>query len=511
MPSQPMLLAMSEKAERAPGAEAVPRAARLKEPNRKQFVMDSFDLEKLIPADHLARGIWALVESLPTDGFLAENKSVEGHAGRPRTSPKMLLAVWAYGYSQGITQARALEREMEYEPALRWLAGNQVLSFRTLSEFRAAHGEALKASFAGLLGILDQENWIDLTELTLDGTKVQANAGSSSRRREKTLQEHIAQASAVVEQLAHKETSAEISKRCAAARQRAAAERMERLQQAGRELEEIRKTKRAGEKDQARVSLTDPETRLMKDGHGGFALSYNAQVLTETRNKIVVDVAVTQDANDQKQMTPALERIEAERRLPATLIVDGGYITAANLAAAEIKHVDLVGPELDRETQQARNCAQSLKHAGISAEFGPAAFIPIEQGQALQCPAGKRLGLQQDRLAYRQYISSRSDCACCPHQAQCSPKGQRIVKVRRANAAVAAYRRKSQEIGHRERYKKRGAVAEFPHAWWKEKYGLRMLHLRGRAKAEIEMRWAALTYNMQQWVRLSWLPKLALA
>ena len=232
---------------------------------------------------------------------------------------------------------------------------------------------------------------------------------------------------------------------------------------------------------------------------------------TTTLQTILVNVAVTQDASDQKQMTPALERIAAEQQLPATLLVDGGYTTAANIAAAETQHVDLVGPELDREAQQARNCAQSLQQAGISAEFGPSAFIQIEDGKALQCPAGKRLGLQQDGVAYRQYISRQSDCASCAHQAHCSPKGQRTVKVQRSNAAVEAYRRKMQESKSQQLYKKRGAVAEFPHAWWKDKFGLRALHLRGRAKAEIEMRWAALTYNMQQWVRLSWLPKLAVA
>ena len=225
----------------------------------------------------------------------------------------------------------------------------------------------------------------------------------------------------------------------------------------------------------------------------------------------MVNVAVTQDASDQNQMAPALERIAAEQQLPVTLIVDGGYTTAANIASAEAKQVDLVGPELDRHAQQARNCAHSLQQAGISAEFGPSAFIQIEDGKALQCPAGKRLGLRQDRVEYRQYVSRKSDCASCAHQAQCSPKGQRMVKVRRDNAAVEAYQRKCQDSGHRERYKKRGAVAEFPHAWWKDKFGLRVLHLRGRVKAEIEMRWAALTYNMQQWVRLSWLPKLAVA
>ena len=228
--SQPMLLDLPERDLPAAGNPRPAPAPRLKQPNRDQFVMDNFDVDQLIPADHLARGIWAVVESLPTEGFLKENKSVEGHAGRPRISPKMLLAMWVYSYSQGRGQAREIEREMKYEPALRWLAGNLMVSFRTLSEFRVAHGEALRETFAELLGLFAEQGLVDLTELTLDGTKIKAHASSDTRRREKTLREHIAKAAEVVKALEQPEAASEISKRQSAARKRAADQMHERLQ-----------------------------------------------------------------------------------------------------------------------------------------------------------------------------------------------------------------------------------------------------------------------------------------
>jgi len=510
MPSQPMLLEMPEDVAPRKPAPA-PRAPRLKEPNRKQLIIDNIDLDQLIPAGHLARGIWAVVQCLPTEGFLKENKSVEGHAGRPRMSPKMLLAIWVYGYSQGIGQARELAEEMKYEPALRWLAGNIMVNFRTLSEFRVAHGEALKETFAELLGLFAEQGLVDLTELTLDGTKIKANASSDTRRREKTLQEHIAKAAEAVKNLEQAEAATEISNRQRAARKRAAEELHERLQLGVRELEEIRKGKTAKEQEEARVSLTDPEARLMKDGQGAFGLNYNVQVLTETKNKVVVDVAITQEGNDQRQLAPAMERLSENEQLPKTIIIDGGYRTAAAIEAADENGVDLIGPPLDTATQQVRNCAQSLKQAGIATEFGPSAFIQIEEGAALQCPAGKRLGLKQTSRDFQQYVSNKSDCAGCPHQPQCSPKGQRWVKVKLDNEAVKAYDKRMREAENQERYKKRGPVAEFPHAWWKDKCGLRQFHVRGKVKVEIEAWWVALTYNIQQWIRLSGAPKLAVA
>jgi hypothetical protein len=60
-------------------------------------------------------------------------------------------------------------------------------------------------------------------------------------------------------------------------------------------------------------------------------------------------------------------------------------------------------------------------------------------------------------------------------------------------------------------YRQRGAVAEFPNAWIKDKLGLRQFRLRGLIKVSLEVLWAALTYNIQQWVRLSWRAKLVLA
>ena len=92
--SQPMLLELPEQDAPPPGKPKPAAPARLKEPNRDQFVIDNIDLNQLIPPDHLARSIWAVVQDLPTEGFLKDNKSVEGHAGRPRISPKMLLAIW---------------------------------------------------------------------------------------------------------------------------------------------------------------------------------------------------------------------------------------------------------------------------------------------------------------------------------------------------------------------------------------------------------------------------------
>ena len=85
-----------------------------------------------------------------------------------------------------------------------------------------------------------------------------------------------------------------------------------------------------------------------------------------------------------------------------------------------------------------------------------------------------------------------------------------MVVRKQDSAAVAAFRAKMQSDPAKQIYRRRAQIAEFPNAWIKEKIGLRRFRLRGRAKVRAEALWACLTYNVQQWLRLSWRAKLHL-
>lgn len=511
MPTPGVLLELPEP-EPVYGPEPKP-VPRLKRPERNQLVFGTVDLEKLIPEDHLARAVWDLAQKLPEEGFLRENKSVEGHAGRPRLAPRMLVSIWVYGYSQGIGLAETIAEHMKYEPGLRWLSGDGTVSGRTLGDFRTEHGQALRDMFQALLAMLEEAGLIDLEQVTLDGTKVKASASASSFRREKTLRERMEQASEVVRQLSEKGEAEEISRRHTAARKRAAEERDTRLKKALEELEAIRANKKNDEeREQARVSLTDPESRVMKDGKGGFAPSYNVQLVTDTKNKVIVGVGITQRANDQDELRAALDKLAEQGRLPKQVMVDGGYTTANNIALADERKIELIGPPLERGQRQVKNLAQSLNTAGIAPEFAPSAFRILEDRGVLECPAGKQLHRRTDSAKYAQYWADASDCAACEHRPQCCPKsGRRTVKIQKTDARVIEFDRKMRQPDQQEIYARRGEVAEFPHAWIKDKLGLRQFHVRGLPKVEIEAYWVALTYNMQQWVRLVWRPKLVAA
>jgi transposase len=77
-------------------------AVRLREPNRKQLILKAEDLDSLIGAEHVARAIWRVLERMDLTRFYQAIKAREGSAGRAATDPKMLLALWLYGLSEGI-------------------------------------------------------------------------------------------------------------------------------------------------------------------------------------------------------------------------------------------------------------------------------------------------------------------------------------------------------------------------------------------------------------------------
>ena len=100
-----------------------------------------------------------------------------------------MIAVWLYGYSRGVTSGRELERQMEYEPGLMWLTGMEVINHRTLSDFRIEHGEALTDLFAQMLVVLSDAGLVRMQLVAHDGTKIRAQAGADSFRREATIRE----------------------------------------------------------------------------------------------------------------------------------------------------------------------------------------------------------------------------------------------------------------------------------------------------------------------------------
>ena len=491
---------------------------RLAAVNRQQMVMRAIEVERLIEEDHPARSIWELVGRLDLSRYYADIAAVEGRAGREHTDPQVLISLWLYAYSRGISSAREMARRCEYEPAFQWLCALEPVSHRTLSGFRSDHQAALDDLFVQVLGMLSAEGLITLERVTLDGTKIKANAGGNTFRRQETLEAHLQLAREQVrlmeEQAAAEEQRA---KRQVAARRRAARQRRSRLEAAVREVERLQREKKDDrESFVARASSTDPEAHVMRNGEGGTVPSYNVQLLTDTTHGLIVNVEATTEAVDHRQLAPALDRCaQTLGRHPGQIVADGDYTNHASVQAAANCGVDFYGSW--QESWKPRERDAQGRHAAFLAS----AFPYDAEQDCFTCPAGKILthrAIQNRQHGVRVHVyrAPREACRTCALRRQCAPPKARPAWVRSISrleepAATRAFKTKMATAEAQQIYAQRSRIAEFPHAWIKERCGLRQFRCRGRLKATMEATWAALSYNLTRWFALRRRPTLTTA
>jgi transposase len=495
-------------------AEREKAAPRLKAVDRNQLMLRTVDVEQLIEEDHPARAIWAFTGRMEWSGFCASIQALEGVAGREAWDPRLLGSLWLYAYSRGIGSAREITRRCGYDPAFQWLTGLQAVNNHTLADFRVGYESELDELFAQTLGLLSAEGLITLERVMHDGTKIRACAGADSFRREERIRTHLEAARAQVAAMG--DPRAEPSARQRAARQRAARERTQRLEQALEELGKIRQAKVGAEaKDQVRVSQSDPEARVMKQGDGGFAPSYNAQISTDAAHGLIVGVGLTQSGSDYGELLGAVTRVEhSTGQKPQQVVADGGFTSRENIVAMSQEGVDLIGSLGEHNAQS----AGQLHRRGVAEAFYPQAFAYDAEQDVYRCPAGQLLRHDGQSkgigIVQHLYGASAEICALCRFKAQCCPqnesKGRRITRAVEA-PVVQAFKTKMQTETAKAIYRLRGPVAEFPNAWIKAKIGLRQFRVRGLRKVGMEALWACLTYNIQQWIRLSWRVQLQAA
>jgi transposase len=322
---------------------------RLQTANRQQLFWRPTNLEELLAPDHVARAIWAVVEGLDLSAFTADIRAVEEHEGRPAIDPHLLLAVWLYAFSEGVGSARAVDRLCDQHDAYRWILGGVSVNYHTLSDFRWKHPRALEQLFTDILAGLIHAELVDFEQVAQDGMRVRASAGADSFRRQPTLEQSLAQAEAQVRRLAQELDAPDSSQAARSARQQAAAkraarERQQRLKKALEELPSIRAA-RTKDPEEARVSMTDPEARVMKMADGGYRPAYNLQFATDCAHQIILGVDVTNIGNDMGRLLPMLDQLERRfSRLPKEVLVDGGYAAVQAIVDATERGVTVYAP-----------------------------------------------------------------------------------------------------------------------------------------------------------------------
>ena len=348
-------------------------------------------LKEWLPAGHLAFFVSDVVDSLDLSAIM-DTYEKDDFRGRPGYNPAMLAKLLIYGYAQGKTSSRKLERSTYEEVPYRVLSGNQHPDHDSIACFRKRHLAALAGLFTQVLRLCQEAGLVKLGHVALDGSKIKANASKHKAmsygrlcRSEEDLRKEVERLLADAEREDQKEDQLYGSARGDELPEELAFRevRLKKIREAKAALEEEarseaeeearrqkKRTKKREEKEAARgrkfggkppripdpakatpqpskqKNFTDPESCLMKDGAtGGFVQAYNAHLAVDEESQVIVACTLSAQPSDAAGFLPLLAETEAQLgRLPKKVSSDTGFYSHANLLAAEEQGLDCYIP-----------------------------------------------------------------------------------------------------------------------------------------------------------------------
>jgi transposase len=305
-------------------------------------------LREWLPDDHLAYFVSDVVDQLDLSAI--ESVYEEEDRGQPPYHPGMMTKILLYGYCVGVFSSRKIQKRLVEDVAFRVLAAGNQPDFRTISDFRKLHLQALEALFQQMLRLTLETGMMKLGRVALDGSKVKAHASKHKAMSYERMQETEKRLREEVRKLLKQAEAADKEEDSRYGRDRQGDELPEELQRRETRIGRIREAKRALEerareqaksegKDaeeaqpapKAQYNFTDPESRIQK-GPDGFVQGYNTQIAVEPTFQLIVGQTVTQAANDKQQLVPLIEAIQEQSgQRPEEVVADSGYCSDENL------------------------------------------------------------------------------------------------------------------------------------------------------------------------------------
>lgn len=313
----------------------------------QEFLMPA-SMREWLPSDHLAYFVSDLVDSLDlssiTDRYANEER------GYPPYHPRMMVKVLLYAYCIGVPSSRKIEKRLGEDIAFRVLAANNTPDFRTISDFRKDHLKALAALFLKVLQLCQKAGLVTLGHVSLDGTKIKANASKHKAMSYKRMKEEEARLEAEIQDLLRKAAVVDEEEDRRYGKDKRGDElpkelafregRLEKIREARAALEaearaEAERAKRTGKKatgvpdDKAQRNFTDPESHIMPaPGGKHFVQAYNAQAAVDRAHQVIVATGVTAQPSDKGQAGPMMKQVKTNTgQLPRQLSADTGYFS----------------------------------------------------------------------------------------------------------------------------------------------------------------------------------------
>ena len=414
--------------------------------NYEQALDLTVRLGDCLPPEHLARFVVDSVGLLDLSALYAHY----GSRGGEPYAPEVLLGLLFYGYATGVFSSRKIERATYEAVPFRFIAGNQHPDHDTLATFRRTFLPELKELFVQVLLLAQETGVLKLGTISLDGTKMHADASRHNAVSYKRLRELETQLRAEIEELfilseqsdqreipdglVVREEMARREDRLARlaqakavletrATERAAAEQAEYEAKLAQRAERERTTGRRsggrppappvpGPREGDQFNFTDPESRIMKNPtDAGFEQDYNVQVAVDQKSLLIVGCALSNHPNDTQEAEPTLAAIPSEIGTPEAAAFDAGYFGPATLAACTQRRIE---PSIAT--------GRDPHHASWQQRFAPLPDPPLEDASpqvkmayklktalgktiygARKCTVEPVIGIIKEVLGFRQF------------------------------------------------------------------------------------------------------------
>jgi len=374
--------------------------------DRNQAYLLPPSLTDWLPEGHLAWFILDAVEQIDLSQFYKKYR-VDG-VGNSAFQPSMMAALLLYSYCSGERSSRRIEKHCQTDIAYKVITANQLPDHTTINRFRKDNQSHLKKLFLEILRLCAEAGLIKLGKVSLDGTKIKANASLAANSKLKHLKQEIEKMlSEATAKDAEEDKTFGVDKRgdempeglrdrnSRINRLKACKERLEqekvKAQKAQQDKIDRRKAKEESTgkksrgrkpkspeevgKNDAKANVTDPDSRIMKT-RKGFVQGLNGQAVT-TEEQIIVAEDVTQEENDKQQLHPMLEQTEANRQAlelkekTGVALADAGYCSDENFTKRPAGDVELLVAVQKDYKQRTALAEQPPQDEPISDDLSP--------------------------------------------------------------------------------------------------------------------------------------------
>jgi len=503
--------------------------------SRDQLVLFSEKLDDAVALDHPVRKFSAILDRVDWSAWEAKYDLTRG---QPPIHPSVLAGAILYGLLKRIRTSRALEEALQMRLDFRWLAQGRSIDHSTLANFRTAHSELLADLFVQIGLIAQQMGHLTLVTLGYDGTRLRANNRPTGTRSPEELRKAKEQLAAEFQ--AHREaiqqaqaSEDEVFDAAAAADAQKRSEQLQRQSdQVDLALAEIARIEASGKKVPARLPITDPNCRIAKNKHGGFAPNYNPTVTVDADSGLIAACDVISGTDEQSHMHQAIDEVrrdflshDADR--PIEVLADGLMATGENIAACPEKNVEFYSPGGPRNPAYRDDPSEPLTDKQIAElplrgkrpkageadtrTLAKSAFVYDCQADIYYCPMGNTLERKvcrggsagQERFIYR---APKSQCAGCSLRRKCFKDSRnkygRQIESGPHERAKQQHTAKMQSEQSRTKYARRAAVTERPFAVIKRVFGVREFLVRGLEKVRAEWRLLCIAHNIDRLLHL---------